>query len=502
MHTLEETIEISGEWWLPEKPKIVIPGLLHFNNQGIELHLNQAFTQLSGAIRLGDPNPKYAVVHGVTIKGEAVTLFDGQEITSFHFDSGGIKQPSRIYARVLAFGAHIPVEFQFSKVSFRVPGLQVWLGKQVIAHTKTFDGEQFAAQSFNLSQMPEETFRVCSINSTLSWHYRWNSKVDDFKSIRVDVSAWFSFQPDEGKTIDWFLGHHETLLTMLSFLAGHPLISDAIQAKFDESDYRADILVVIQKTEHPEQNRPIDFFLLRPMITAPLEEYCNKWFEIMPRVKKAASLARSVMASKDLWLHVEFLSLMQALEGFHRALYEGKYMEDSLYESVKSTLTDAIPSLVHSDHKEALKSRIRYGNQISLRKRLNELTDTLSLQLGKNILGDSGKIPRSWIDTRNYYTHWDDELLANILDDQSMYYANVRMRHLIRVLYAQLIDIDAVDIEKAFKQPSQLAQKLVRLNIIEKRQTDSSYNPQPIMIISSEGDSDESENATGDTSFT
>jgi hypothetical protein len=504
MHTLDETIEISGEWWLAEKPEMVISGLLYFNSQGIELHLNQAFTPPNGAIRPGDLNPKYAVVHGVTIKGEAVTLFDSQQIgTSFHFGSGGFKQPGRIYARALAFGAHIPADFQFLRVSFRVPGLQVWLGKQVIAHTITFDEEQkFTTQSFGLGRMPDETFRVCSIDSTLSWHYGWSSKADAFKSIRVDVSAWFSLQPDEGKTIDWFLGHHETLLTMLSFLSGHPLVADAIQAKFDESDHRADILVVTRKTEHPEQNYPIDFFLSRPTITAPLEEYCNKWFEIAPTVEKAASLARSVMASKDLWLHVEFLSLMQALEGLHRALYDGKYIEDSQYETVKAALTNAIPSSVQRDHKDALKSRIRYGNQISLRKRLDELTSKLSPQSRADILGNSGNVPKSWIDTRNYYTHWDDELLTSVLNSQSMYYANVRMHHFIRVLYAQLIGIDAVDIENAFKRPSRLAQQLVHLNIVEKRQTDPSYIPQAIMTISSEGNSDKGENTTGDVSNT
>ncbi|MBA3968171.1 MAG: hypothetical protein H0X47_20835, partial [Nitrospirales bacterium] len=69
MHTLNEKIEISGEWWLPEKRDKAVPGQLHFNSQGIELHLNEAFSPPTGAIRSGDPHPTYAVVHGVTIKG-------------------------------------------------------------------------------------------------------------------------------------------------------------------------------------------------------------------------------------------------------------------------------------------------------------------------------------------------------------------------------------------------------------------------------------------------
>lgn len=230
MHTLNEKIEISGEWWLPEKRNKIVPGQLHFNSQGIELHLNEAFSPPTGAIRSGDPHPTYAVVHGVTIKGEAVTLFDALQFgTSINFGSGGMKQPGRISARVLAYGVHLPPEFQFLKVSFRVPGLQVWLGQKVIVREGTVHGDnKLATQSYSLTKMPDEAFRISSIDAFASWYYGWSSTADDFTSIKVDVSAWFSFQPDTGKPIDWFLAQHETLLRMLSFLAGHPIIADAI----------------------------------------------------------------------------------------------------------------------------------------------------------------------------------------------------------------------------------------------------------------------------------
>ncbi|WP_423191407.1 HEPN domain-containing protein [Burkholderia multivorans] len=67
------------------------------------------------------------------------------------------------------------------------------------------------------------------------------------------------------------------------------------------------------------------------------------------------------------------------------------------------------PNTVGSDHKEALKSRIRYGNEVSLRKRLDALISRLDLPLRKQILGNDGVVPRSWVVTRNYYTHWDNE---------------------------------------------------------------------------------------------
>lgn len=118
-----------------------------------------------------------------------------------------------------------------------------------------------------------------------------------------------------------------------------------------------------------------------------------------------SQLALSVLSSDNLWLHVEFLSLMQALEGFHRATMPGLYTSEAEYEPVKQALNYAIPKVIGPDHKEALKSRIRYGNEVSLRKRVDALVGRLDLPVRKHILGGDGSVPRSWVVTRNYYTH-------------------------------------------------------------------------------------------------
>lgn len=164
-------------------------------------------------------------------------------------------------------------------------------------------------------------------------------------------------------------------------------------------------------------------------------------------------------------------------------------------------MTESIPKIVRRDHRDALKSRIKYGNQISLRKRLYELTNNLSKQVRINIFGGDGAVPRSWIDTRNYYTHWDDELLPSVLDSQSIYGANIRMHHFIRALYAQLVGISPADTERAFAGVSKCAQELIRLNISEKRKLDPSYTPRAFLTISHvSGNSTDGEKQSADES--
>ncbi len=168
------------------------------------------------------------------------------------------------------------------------------------------------------------------------------------------------------------------------------------------------------------------------------------YVEVMP-----VNLALSTMASTNLWVHVRFLSLLQALEGLHRALFSGTYMDPEQYKVVKDALVDAIPNIVSADHRASLKTKIRYGNEISLRKRLNDLAGRLDDAVRIQILG-SKDVPQNWVDTRNYYTHWDEELRSKILTDEAMYEASVRLTNFLRALYLHQVGVPTETLNAAY----------------------------------------------------
>jgi hypothetical protein len=173
-------------------------------------------------------------------------------------------------------------------------------------------------------------------------------------------------------------------------------------------------------------------------------EILCRWFAAAAydRIDTVSRLAASVLTSGNLWPHVEFLSLMHVLEGFHRSLYPGLYMPGDAYENIKQSLYAAIPPDISSSHRSALKSRIAYGNEISLRRRLNDLAKHLSLIVRKRIFGnEDGSVPGQWVDTRNFYSHWDPNSKANLLENNELIHANVRMRHFLRALYLHLLQV-------------------------------------------------------------
>ena len=493
MYALTDTIDMAGDWWDSANPEETSSGQLTFSRRGgIQLFVNRAFNPLSGDVRPGDPNPRYECIHGRTVKGEAVTLIDAQQLgASLSFGSAGLAQPGRIHARILAIGAHLPPNFRFPSMTFRIPGLQIWLGKQVIMQRMTFDSEnRIARTDYSIVGMDREDLDTPAISSKISVRYEYGLSLDAYSSVQAKVSTWITITPDHPQLSDWFFDQSRKLEILFSFLSGDVFVSDAIHSQVDKSRHRVSVLFAGNTIESLSKKHPEDFFLSRPSISASLSECCNKWLEVFPRIDTPASLAMSVMASKKLWLHIRFLSLFQALEGFHRALYDGKYMEEAAYDAVIGHIQGAIPNAVSSSHRAALESRIKYGNEYSLRKRIGELEQLLTDEIRLRLFGVCKSVPMSWINTRNYYTHWDEKLKENILDDQEMYYANIRIAHFLNTLFRLLAGVPASDIEAAFGGTSEAAQDLIEINIIERRATDPTFIPHAIMTISSGDDTD------------
>jgi hypothetical protein len=485
IRSLSDGFDLSGEWYLPKSPDSLIAGQLKYTSERTELYLNDAITPMSGDISVSDASPAYPVIYGNSSTGEAVTLLHAQRMgISLNIGSGGMRQPERVLSSWLVLGAHVPLDQLYSRVQFRIPGLEVWLSRPSISQEYVEDPETGQhTHNFSLLSTNGEKTHVPAIDSTLEWGVSVKSSVNPFTSISVEMVGFVNITPSTPQSMEWFIEQQSKLVAMLTFLAGTPMPIDSIGAYLEDSATLVTVLVAMRQAARCEFKNPHDFFIPRNAVGIDFSTLVENWFREIDAVLIPSQLALSVFSSKNLWLHVEFASLIQALEGFHRSRYEGKYMNDKSYETVKKSLSDAIPIDLPTDHKEALRSRIRYGNQISLSKRLSELKESLGVSLACLIISDTGKIPRNWIDTRNYHSHWDEELRANIIDGQEMYHANTRMQHFVRVLYLMLMGISAEVLTACFKNYSNTSQELIQLNIIARRKLDPSQPSGVIMSI-------------------
>ena len=125
---------------------------------------------------------------------------------------------------------------------------------------------------------------------------------------------------------------------------------------------------------------------------------------------------------------------MQAIESFHRATMNGKYLDDDAWEPHKNKLLNEIPVELEDSFKSSLKSRLRYGNEYSLRKRIQELLKLFQEETVNKLLFSKKYFTGILVDTRNFLTHYDDSMEEEILNGEHLYWATIRLRILLFAL--------------------------------------------------------------------
>ena len=129
-------------------------------------------------------------------------------------------------------------------------------------------------------------------------------------------------------------------------------------------------------------------------------------------------------------------------------------MDQVLGSTPKAQIIAAIPSTVASDHRDSLKSRIRYGNEYSLRKRLTKAVESLPPEAIECVCKSIGEFVSGLVETRNYLTHYTDELRGNALRGADLFWASERLAMLLRILLLREFGIDmALIVERVCRHP-------------------------------------------------
>jgi hypothetical protein len=137
----------------------------------------------------------------------------------------------------------------------------------------------------------------------------------------------------------------------------------------------------------------------------------NTWHKTLERFESVVNLFMTVLRMRrELNISNCFLNLCQVLEAYHRIKSNETYIDQDKYDM----LLDSIISTVPSDHREHIKQRLRYGNEIGLRKRLKSIYDMLPEKIKGRIPNRNDFIGKV-VDTRNYFTHYDPKSKQNSL---------------------------------------------------------------------------------------
>jgi len=184
-------------------------------------------------------------------------------------------------------------------------------------------------------------------------------------------------------------------------------------------------------------------------ISEKFENVLKNWFEKAEMLKPVYDLYFGTLYNPRMYLQHEFLSMIRAVEAYHRLKFEGKYLSDEDYEPIQERFKDIINKLsVEASFKEALKSKLKYGNEYSLRKRLKDLFVAYQ-EITQNFIKDEDNFINRVIDTRNYLTHYDKKL-RSIADGKDLYCITQKLKIILQTCLLYELGFDRKEIKSIF----------------------------------------------------
>src|ERR1700733_3937289 len=104
-----------------------------------------------------------------------------------------------------------------------------------------------------------------------------------------------------------------------------------------------------------------------------LEVLFRNWFDKEQILRPVYDLLLGTVYSPGQYVQSTFLSLAQALESFHRRVHGGQYILSDDYSRLRETLVGTLPGDLDERLAGKLKSMLAFGNELSLKSRLEDL---------------------------------------------------------------------------------------------------------------------------------
>jgi len=256
--------------------------------------------------------------------------------------------------------------------------------------------------------------------------------------------------------------------SFISMLYGRQAFIKRMKLDLMGQDGVANAITVVTRfprSPFPERTTsvPRPMLIWYPLIGFEFGEIWARWNAKFHLYKAAVALHMGTELFHGQMTQFEFLAAVQALETLHRHLHQGSYLEKDEYGQVEAKLCAAIPSFTPADLRSALKSRIKYGNEYSLRKRLYALWDTLPKTIREALHPDLTAFTEAVIDTRNYLTHFMPNGHMPIKDGGHLHFAAQLLRWCFRAVLLADLGVSEALMEKAFSDSSELGQTRSRL---------------------------------------
>jgi hypothetical protein len=468
---MKDSFEYEGNWWLPENPEVSIFGRLTFT-PGDKLNL-----KVEGLLNPKPNNEKIThadfinptLVQGV-LKDESgiakdVTIYKCQQFQSSSSLIGSGLHSSSFFSTAAFVGVHFNNvdEVKFKSISIHFSNAETWSNKYPISMSRGENtGEeliQYIPPETVWAEIDRTLIRIAFLGPNTSYSY---SHVSISYETRVEIT------PAEEKSFEEYLELIRRVQNFLSLSMGGPVFplkiigsAKANQELVDQSTLYPPVNIYYLTPWWPSTIKEIHFFEMLfplPAIADDFQKYLKNWLEKYQLLTPVINLYFSVLYNPNSFAEVKFLSLAQAIETYHRRVADGKYQEDEQYAELYDKLISVIPSSLSDDFKASLKSKLRYGNEYSLRTRLRKVvesaTNILDFEFIK-ITQKRTKFISKVVSTRNYWTHYSPELKDEAVQTgEERLIITTQLQLLLELCFLKELGFEPITISELIKKSS------------------------------------------------
>ena len=227
-------------------------------------------------------------------------------------------------------------------------------------------------------------------------------------AIQQTVSALVEIE--EPRPIEYFSDLARKLCDFITLALDQPVSIQSMTGYLDLDTFQGEnhhtqVKVYGQFAPRPERKPTIswdDALFLYPQVGPRLSDMLAKWFESYESFEPAFNLYFASRTHPSLFLDTKILWLTQALEAYHRRSSDETAMSARAFANLRETLMQSCPKR----HREMLNNRLRYGNELSFKERIERLLEPFERWFGG--LSKRKALAAKVRDTRNYYTHYDE----------------------------------------------------------------------------------------------
>ena len=408
-------------WWEPSTPAEQRPGLVSRDAEGA-ITIELVGTLSGSPFPMHEPEPE--ILHGIGNRGP---LFTARKVmrSGARFSAPGF--PSEILRpRSMIVGGHVDETTRYDQALLRTSFLADWLQASGVVVDMTKDTDDRKGSVGVHYEWPTiQTSKVAPGVTISTWTGHQGKPTGSGYAIDEDVALQVALET--AVPLDDLLQNYVMpLLDLISFGTGRSNAIDRVTVRtpsvvtiVGDKEQRDDLDFLTEWIAKPPkvQERLLDHhmnFAVRDVVMG-FDELVRRWFALHEELRLALAPFFGLLYAPPTYVDLRLVSISQALEAYDRASGRSRRaMPAEEFASFKQLLMDACPE----KHKDFLKQKLGYLNELSQVDRMNYLVERARVPL-RRLLAKRPTFAVDFIASRNAKTHPDKE--KDAMDGLQMY---------------------------------------------------------------------------------